>query len=399
MRDKALTFAVGLFFLAACGWFARAASPERKFERGVSCLRTNRPEEVRYCLTYIEHRPDYQSQASLLRGWLRLQSRQADEPEEYMAIWADLSDALEVRKYHPLTLALMGRLLYEGGRLANSLNMLNGALAEDPDEIEAHRWLGSALYDMGAVVPAVDHLKRVADQEPANGRICRLLGLIYHERGAYREAAAAYQESLARNPDQPDAEQVRLELARCQIAAQDFNAALSALRDCADNANVLALRGLCYLKEGNRERARQCVDRSLAEDAENAAALKCLAMIDPSAAAEPLSRAVEDKPDDYELRERLVESYRAIGQEELAQKHERRLRTLRKLREELDALLLQANDNLFDASLRYRIADVAERLGLTELANNWRKAANILASPEAAASPLPSFVTPPGSTR
>jgi tetratricopeptide (TPR) repeat protein len=289
--------------------------------------------------------------------------------------------------------------LYEGGRFANALNMLGNALAEDPDEIEAHRWMGSALYDVGAVVPAVDHLKRVADHEVANSRICRLLGLIYRERGAYREAAAAYQESLARDPDQSDADRVRVDLARCQTALKDYDAALAALQDCADSADVLALRGLCYFEEGNRERAKQCVDRALLKDAENTAALNCLAQLDPAAAAEPLSRAVEDNPQDYQLRERLVETYRALGQEELADKHERRLRTLRKLREELDSLLLQANDNLFDAALRYRIADVAERLGLSELARDWRKAANMLGSPDAAAASLPSFVTPPGSAR
>lgn len=394
MRTKILTFATGAAFLAACGWFVRAAGPQRKFEQGLSSLRANQPEQTGYCLAAIEHRADYHAQASLLRGWLRLQSHQAHTPEEFIAIWADLSDALEVRKCRPLTLALMGRLLYEGGRFANALQVLNGALAEDPDEIEAHRWLGSALYDVGAGFPALDHLKRVADQEVANGRICRLLALIYRERGAYREAAAAYQESLARDPGQPDAEQVRLELARCRVAFEDYNAALAALRDCADSADVLALRGLCYLKEGNRERAKQCVARALEENDGNAGALNCLAMIDPSAAIGPLSQAVEKKPDDYELRERLVETYRALGQEELAERHERRLATWRELRGELDALLLQANENLSDAALRYRIADVAQRLGLSDLANNWQKAARMLGSPDAA-TPLPSMITPP----
>lgn len=396
MRTNVLTFALGAAFLAAWGWFVHAAGPERKFEQGVSRLRSNQPEAAAYCLASIEHRWGYQAQASLLRGWLRVQSHRANEPEEYISIWADLSDALEVRKYRPLTLALMGRLLYEGGRFASALNMLQGALAEDPDEIEAHRWLGSALYDVGAMVPAVDHLRRVAEQEVENGRICRLLGLIYQDRGAYHEAAAAYQESLARTPVQPDADKVRLQLARCRIALEDYDAALSVLQACADGDDALALRGLCYLNEGNRERARQCVRRALEKNPENDAALNCLATLDPAAAVGPLKQAVEKNPDDYQLLERLVATYHAIGQDELAEEHQRRLRTLRKLREELDSLLVQANENLLDASLRYRIADVARRLGLFHLANDWQKSARMLDSPNAVAAPLPMVTSPSG---
>ncbi|HEX7378130.1 MAG TPA: tetratricopeptide repeat protein [Pirellulales bacterium] len=396
MRTKILTIAIATVFLAACGWFVRAAGPERKFAQGLAHLRANQPEETLYCLEAIEHRSGYQAQSSLLRGWLRLQSQQSHDAEEYIAIWADLSDALDVRKCRPLTLALMGRLLYEGGRYANALSVLQSALAEDPDEIEVHRWLGSALYDLGAMAPAVDHLKRVADQETANSRICRLLGLIYRDRGAFREAAAAYQESLTRDPRQTDADQVRCDLARCQIALEDYDAALTVLQGCADNDDVLALRGLCYFHEGNRERAKQCVDRSLQENAENVAALNCLAMLDPAAAVQPLAKAVEDNPDDYQLRERLATVYRAVGKDDLAAKQEQRLAPSRALRKQLNTLLTQANDNLFDPALRYQIADVAQQLGLTKLSNDWLKAARLLESSNAAAVPMPVLATPPG---
>jgi tetratricopeptide (TPR) repeat protein len=393
MHTKVL-FAVGVAFLAVCGWFVRAAGPERKFDQGLACLRANLPEKMRYCLVSIDHRPDYHSQASLLRGWLRLQSRQAREPEDYLAIWADLSDALEVGRCRPLTLALMGRLLYEGGRFPNALDVLNGALAEDPDEIEAHRWLGSALYDVGAVVPALEHLRRVAQEEVSNARICRLIGLIYREHGDFREAAAAYQESLKRDPAQPDADQVRTDLARCRLALDDYGAALAALEACQDTVDVLALRSLCYVGQGQPQRAREVVEQALRRDADNAAALGCLAKIDPSRAAEMLSRAVERKPNDYELCARLVETYRSLGEEHRADEQESRLQELRGLRAELGQLLIQANDNLFDASLRYQIADLAQRLGQPELAAEWQKAA-LLLDPSRASAPILPNVTPP----
>jgi len=394
VRTNVLARVVCVAFLVAGGLFVRAAGPERKFDQGLASLRANRPEETRYCLASIDHRSDYRSQASLLRGWLRLQSRQAHKPEDYMAIWADLSDALEVRRCRPLTLALMGRLLYEGGRFADALDVLNGALAEDPDEIEAHRWLGSALYDVGAVIPALEHLRRVAEEEVSNARICRLIGLIYREHSDFRDAAAAYQESLTRDPAQPDADQVRIDLARCHLALDDYGAALAALEGCRDTADVLALRGLCYVGQGQPQRAREFVEQALERDADNTAALTCLAKIDPAQAAEMLSQAVERKPSDYELRERLGETYRSLGEQRLADEQEDHLRTRRSMRAELDQLLTQANENLFDASLRYRIADLARRLEMPELAADWQKAARLLDSSRAGAPTLPNAIPP-----
>jgi tetratricopeptide (TPR) repeat protein len=393
VRTNVLARVVCVAFLMAGGLFVRATGPERKFDQGLACLRANQPEQACYCLVSIDHRPDYHSQASLLRGWLRLQSHQADEAEDYMAIWADLSDALEVRRCRPLTLALMGRLLYEGGRFANALDVLNGALAEDPDEIEAHRWLGSALYDVGAVVPALEHLRRVAQEEVSNARICRLIGLIYREHADFSDAAAAYEESLRRDPAQPDADRVRIDLARCRLALHDYGAALAALEGCEDTPDALALRGLCHVGQGQPQRAREFVEQALRRDADNAAALSCLAKIDASQAAELLSQAVERRPNDYELREQLGATYRSLGEEDLAYEQERLLQTRRSMRAELDQLLKQANDNLFDAALRYRIADLAARLDMPELAADWQKAARLLNSSSAGAAPLP--MTPP----
>jgi tetratricopeptide (TPR) repeat protein len=395
VRTKVFAAAICIAFLATCGWFVRAAGPERKFDEGLAALRANQPEETRYCLVSIDHRSDYEAQAALLRGWLRLQSHQAQEPEDYLAIWADLSDALHVRRCRALTLALMGRLLYQGGRLANALNLLDGALAEDPDEIEAHRWLGSALYDVGAAVPALQHLQRVAGQDVSNGRICRLVGLIYRERGDFRDAATAYQQSLTREPGQPDAEQVRLELARCHFALLDYNAALDVLRDCGDTPDVLGLRSLCYVNLGKAEMATECAEQALRADADNVAALNCLAKIDAAGTLERLTRAVGRKPNDFQLRQQLVNALRSLDQEDLANEQERRLQKTLKMRAELDQLLLQANENLFDPALRYRIADLAQRLDLSELAADWRKAARMLEfSPAGDAAPLPTTLPP-----
>lgn len=370
------------------GWFAAERSPAQQFQYGLRSLRQKNAEGVQYTLLSLGDRPEYESQAGLLQGWLRLQSLQPGQTAQLKDVLTDLDLAATDENNRGLALALVGSALYEQGRMREAMTRLSQSLEDDPDEPEAHRWLGVAFYDVGNVALAMPHLERLAKLEPTNGRPHRLMGIIYRDLSDFDRAAAAYQESLDRDPRQPDANEIRLELARCQFAKLKYDDALAVLRDCGESPAVFTLRAQCYHAKGLVDQAEECVAEALAADPDDAEALAVEATLveekgNQRRAAELLSRAVEQKPNEYNFRYRLVQAYRRIGEDELAKEHSRVMNELMTLREDLETLIGQANYDTGNAQIRYGIATLAERLGMPEMSASWRKAAQMLETPEA----------------
>ncbi|HVA44977.1 MAG TPA: tetratricopeptide repeat protein [Pirellulales bacterium] len=377
----------------AGGWYVGVGAPDRRFETALRSLRASDVEQVNYQLLAIEPSVGLQAQASLLRGWLMLMSKDRDDFLRTDAAIEELSDAVEDDdKDRALALALLGRARYENRQLREALNLLERSLELDPHEVEAHRWVGVVLYELGLYLPAIPHLEEVALREPSNGRLHRLLGIIHRERGevlgdafAFGAAVEAYQESLRRDPSPPDAQDVRLELARCFFYRNEWDEALDALRPCADTPDCLTLRAECYYSKGELARAVEYVDRALEQAPDNSHALSVKATLamakrDVPQAAALLERAVDAEPADYNLRYRLVQAYHHLGKEELAARHADEMETLLKLLEEQSELTRRALTET-DAAMRFRLAELSERLDDHEMAKSWRKAAELLVSP------------------
>lgn len=394
-------FVCGAILLAG-GWYVAFAAPERRFEAALRALRARDAEDVGYKLLAVEPSAKLQAHAALLRGWLMLQSKKADEGGRTGAILEELNDAAtDDEDNRALALALLGRTRYENGELTDALLLLEQSLRLDPDEVEAHRWAGVVLYDLGMLMPAIPHLEEVARREPGNGRPHRLLGIIHRERGAiigdafaFQAAVEAYQESLKRDPEQEDADEIRVELGRCLVYRNEWDEALEAVRPCFDSPDSLTLRAECYYAKGEIDRAMQCVDLALEQYPANAYALSVKATLamakrDIRQAADLLERAVKEKPADYNLRYRLVQAYRHLGDEELAARHVDDMEALLKMMEEQKDLMRRALTDS-EASIRYRLADLAERLDEPKMAETWRNAAQMLDSPT-----LRQLLTPP----
>jgi tetratricopeptide (TPR) repeat protein len=379
--------------LAAGGWYG-AASPDRHFEAALRALRANDMENVQYQLLAVEARDDHQAQASLLRGWLLLQSpKRDDDPQRIYAILEELNDAAtDDEADRALALALLARARYESGQLTDALVLLEQSWRLNKDEVETQRWAGIVMYELGLYMPAIPFLEEVARREPHNGRPHRLLAIIHRERGtiigdayALQAAIEAFQESLKRDPAQYDADEMRVELARCLTIRNEWDEALETLRPCFDSPDNLALRAECYYAKGQLDRATQCVDLALEQNPDDAYALSvkstlALAKRDFRLAAELLERAVKEKPRDYNLRYRLVQAYRHLGDEELAAPHVEEMELLLKLTEEQKDLTRRALIDT-DATLRYRLANLSAQLGDPQMEATWRKAAEMLDSP------------------
>jgi tetratricopeptide (TPR) repeat protein len=107
--------------------------------------------------------------------------------------------------------ALLGRWLYELGRDAEAVAVLESALAKDPGSADTRLVLGLAHRRLGRLPEAERHFEMVAVQEPAlAGEALLLAGLARLERGDEAGAQALLRQVIALGPDTEAGRSARL---------------------------------------------------------------------------------------------------------------------------------------------------------------------------------------------
>jgi Flp pilus assembly protein TadD len=252
---------------------------------------------------------------------------------------------------------------------------------EDPNNIDAHRGLGAAAYDMGQLSAAGTHLQRVADLDPTDSRPHRLIGLIHKDLSQWQQAEEAYREALRRELPDGVRGKVRVELATVLIQQGKFADAQAVLREepSRDNpdwfaAEAEALRGL-----GRRQPATELVDKVLPQfPTPRLLKLRGQLFLDESrhaAAVPPLEQAVKQSPTDHEARYLLAQAYAALGRKEDASREFARVEELKKDFTQLTDLSREAMEKPWDAGVRLKLAELCDKLDNPQLAAMWRAAA------------------------
>jgi tetratricopeptide (TPR) repeat protein len=310
----------------------------------------------------------------LFTGALELEQRQ------FQQALRDFRYALGVPRARPLALLLAGEALYGEGHFREAEMNFNLALQEDPKLVDAHRWLAIAYYDIGLMHEAVGHLQLVAELDPSDARPHRVMAVIHIDLGSLAIAVEDFEESLRRDPKQPDREEILTELAQAQLSLKRFEDAQRTLADCAPSAESLAVQANCAHEMGDNQRARQLADKSLELNSEERAARVVLAKLALDErryedAVVSLSEGVKLAPADYDLRYTLVVALRAAGQSDEAEKHLEIVEELRSLRERFDELIQESTKDPYNAEIRYQLGLIADRLDTPEVARSWFKAA------------------------
>lgn len=279
------------------------------------------------------------------------------------------------------------------GRHADVEALLVPLVTADPDAVDAHRLLAASFYDVGAVAAAVHHLRQTARLAPRDPRPHRLLGLMHSDYELYAEAIPCYEESLRRDPDQPDRQDILVEFATCLVRQLRHEEALQVLETAAPAAAVDLVRAECLLALGRRDEARRLVAAVLATEPENRAALALDGTIlledgDAAGALGPLERAVVVDPHDYVAALTLARALGQVGRDDDAAAMRARADGIRDLRQRFADLHREAWERPRDAEVRLRLADTAARLGRPDLERVWREAAAAV-GPSAAPAPPP----------
>ena len=294
----------------------------------------------------------------------------------------------EIRRASLLVLAEAAE---RSGRQADVASILAPLVAANPDDVAAHRLLAASLYDIGAIDPAIHHLRETARLAPRDPRPHRLLGLIHNDYERYDEAIGFYEESLARDPDQPGRDEVLLELAACQAKTLRHADALVTLdrlgAGAATGPAADVLRAECLVALGRIDEARGLVTAVLdrAPDDLGGLVLAGTILLEDGRAAEagePLDRAVRGHPHDYVARLRLSQALDRAGRPDEAQAARDAAEAIRARRMQFAELHREAWEHPRDPEVRLRLAEVAAAMGRPDLADVWRAAA---AAVEAAA--------------
>jgi Tfp pilus assembly protein PilF len=98
-----------------------------------------------------------------------------------------------------------GAAAFERGDMTAARDLFQKALALNPNDVEAHKYLGLLADRAGDLEEAERHFARAARLAPMSASARNNYGVILLRRGKAREAAAEFEASLRADPRQPNA--------------------------------------------------------------------------------------------------------------------------------------------------------------------------------------------------
>ena len=377
LRVGGLAAVAGALVAAAAvggGFYWHGQRPAQRLSRAMAALDAKQWEEVERELAGLEGAAGYEPQQHFLRGALLLQRGKPYPALEEFGHAVD-DPALRVR-----TLVLSGEALCRAGDLRNAVRLLSQAVEADEDAIDGHRLLAVAFDRLGLTDAAEAHLLRVAELDPADPRPLRVLGQMQKDFEDYAGAVESYRESLRRDADQPDRQELLLELADCEIKLRQYDAAMATLAQASPCADRWTAEAECHYGGGRPDEAKRLLAQALRESPANLRGLMLAGTIlleeqDAAAAVDVLTRAVLAYPRDYTARFKLGQAYRRMGDARHAEEHAKVAEEIKQVREEFSKLHQKANAEPDNADVRCRLGQLARQLDRPDLARVWFRAA------------------------
>lgn len=373
-RALGLRWFAGFSLLAAWSLLLYDRRPDACFARATAAMDHGNAEGIQYAMLPLLRNRAYEAHVSLLQGKLLALERR----------WEGVPDAVELAFQHTDTegraLVMKGEALYWMGQLREAGETWTQLLELDPDNIDAHRWLGVAYYDLGVTPQAIEHLESAAKLAPDDPRPHRMIGIAWQDVSRAAPAAVAYRESLRRDPDHEDADDTRFRLGECLHLMRKDAEGLKWLNECPPLIPVLLARAQCEFGLGHETKAAELLEQVLAEQPEQASALILAAEMalrrqDAGSAADYLERAAKSAPANVAVRYQLGAVYRRLGREEDAAREKAKMDELKRLADEYQSLTIAAAKAPNDVEVRCRLGDLAERLDMPHFAKTWFRSA------------------------
>ena len=383
-RSTAIVWLLVVGGVVAVGvdWFWH--HPAQRFRRALAALRRQDFAAARSELPDWPDAPRYEAQRRYIVGTLLLHDG------NFALALQELEPALPDSALRVSSLTLSGQALERLGRPADAIRLLEAALATDPDAVNAHRLLAVCYDQLGLIHHSLASWELVAKLAPDDPRPHREIASLHKDFEHYTEAIDAYRESLRRDPAQSGVDEVREELAECEIKQRDYAAALATLEKCVATPHRLTLQAECHFSFGRVAEARRLLDQALQKSPQALDALLLQGTIAVEAgqlteAIQALSRAVAAHPKDYIARFKLSQTLIRNGEREAGAEHAAIAAEIKRLRDEFTKLHEQAANDPDDDVVRFQLGETALRLDMPGLAENWFRMALALNPQHAAA--------------
>jgi len=106
---------------------------------------------------------------------------------------------------HPFGWKVLGAVLKQTGRIAESLTPMEKSTQLSPQDAEAHSNLGATLKELGRLDEALASYKKAIALKPDFVEAHNNLGITLHRLGRLDEALASYKQAIALEPDYGEA--------------------------------------------------------------------------------------------------------------------------------------------------------------------------------------------------
>jgi tetratricopeptide (TPR) repeat protein len=360
----------GLFFV---GWQWQYNQPESHYQRGREALKAGDDDVVLAESEFLSQTAGFESHAKLLRGLLLVRKGKLADALSELALAGDDATVVEASSN-------AAKCFYQLGQYVNTIDAANVALSRDASAIDARRWLAAAYYDLGAVGSAVAELEQISREAKGDSRPDRLLGLISKDSEQYQKAIAHYRESLRRDPKQPDREKILNELAESLVKQNLFAEAMSVLKESQRSALVLTLEADCQYALGETTKAHELLSQAIRLDGRCVPAKLSQGklFLDAGQADQAeliLNEAVQLDPFNRVTHLQLSQALRQLGKSQKADDELQRSQEIKSLEREFTDLHETAMQQPLDAEVRYRLGELAEKLGKPELSKMWFRTA------------------------
>lgn len=349
-------------------------NPSRAFAAGLKALRSGDNEQLTKAIEALEGIDQYKLQREFFLGAEQLIAGNHEAALRLLSPCFSHPD-LEVDAH-----VLAGQAAYQLGAAGNAKLHWEEALRVDPLSVSAHRWLGAMYYDLGAMDNAILHLQAVSMLVPEDPRPDRLIALINHDYERPDEAIPHYEETLRRDPNQSDVDDIWLEFAECQLKQREYDAAVESLGHCEDSPRKDRLFAECQMNLGELEQAKMLAQRALENAPKDIDVLQLnsqIALIDGDVeqSIQWLFTASEIDPYKHSVRTQLAQLLGRVGRDEESSAQARIAEELQQKWQRFSDLQIDAINQMTNAAIRHEIGVLASQLGKPELAATWFRAA------------------------
>ena len=362
--------ATGVYWLLTSG----DSGPEEQFALAIRSLDEGESGQALRAIEALERHPGYENHVSLLDGMVMARSRRWDDALSHLA---SVPPTGELRL--PL-IRTAAECLYQTKRLSEAEQLLKVLLLEEPDNVDARRWLAAVYYDLGAFQLARQYLYELIEMVPDDYAPHHMLGMMHRDFEEDTQAVDHFQKALKLNPPPVVRDETSLNLARAHIALRQYPEALEVLSETRPGVQSLTLKAKAWWEQGERNKCLEQLELARQQDSKFRDYLMLqsevhLAMDQPGDARKALEDYLETDPHDAEFRYQYARLLQQLGQDELSAEQMKLWEVTRKLATQRTELSIKAIEQPRNPEIRDQLARVSEQLGQKQLAEMWRRAA------------------------